>query len=165
MQSDSGAEAAAATRMWLHTLPTCLLLGLAALLFIGVAFTLMHTETFCGAVVALLVTTGGVVCVSLTLLLRGLDLLLEVAVTGMSAAPGALTTFTTTGQAGMGRGWLATARERLAEKLGRLVQPRPPHGPASATHAGAKGYPIPLPEVFNGQHVTPSPSPAGRGQG
>src|SRR5712691_6218703 len=87
MRTETDSETAAATLMWLNTLPPFILLGLAGLLFIGLGICLLHTEVFCRAVVALVAAVGGVVCVMLRLLLGGVDLLLEILVTGMQATP------------------------------------------------------------------------------
>lgn len=134
MLTESGSEAAAATLMGLHALPALILLGLAALLFIGLGICLLHTEVFCRTLVALVIAVGGVVCVSLRLLLGGIDLLLDILVTGMQATPNAFSRLTNAGQAGMGRvrERLATASGGFFTKIGQLVQQRAPRGqPAS----------------------------------
>jgi hypothetical protein len=83
--ADGAAEAPGEIAVWMQSLPAIILLTLAALLFLGIAAALLSAETFCALVTALLVVVGAVGLGAVSLLLRAIDMVAEVFVTGVAA--------------------------------------------------------------------------------
>lgn len=90
LSGDGGSDALPELMAWVQTLPVPILLTLAAVLFVGAAMALLSLETFCAAVVALGLTVGGVALGLGSVLLRVMDLAVEMvlaAVTALATEP------------------------------------------------------------------------------
>lgn len=149
--------------LWMQHLPAVILVLLPLLLFIGVAVALTSLDTFFEAVTAGLAAVWGIVVATLSLLLRGLDVLLETLVEGTTAVPEGLKTLQTAGQTRMSRvtQGFATAGGGLKTKLSALVQPRTFQSAtrtAPASEGAALVRPTPLATGVDGQH---GPEPGG----
>lgn len=87
---DGSADGSSEFLVWLQSLPGPILLTLAAVLFLGTALALLSVETFCSAVVALVVSISGGVFGLGSLLLRVVEVALEMVhatVTALAAEP------------------------------------------------------------------------------
>lgn len=111
--------------VWLQGLPAVILITLAVLLFLGIAFTFMSLETFFSAIVALCMVVGCLVMAVTYFLLAVVDLVIEVALVAVTSLLGAIEPITNTLHAGV-RGvsaGVAQGGRNAWTKLSNLTRP------------------------------------------